>query len=82
MMAGLAVKRPTKEVWEAIRAMRVGLERVRKGKVEQLKKEFEIISFRDGEYVDDFALRLTNLVTSLGMLGEPIYETQVRREIL
>jgi hypothetical protein len=62
--------------------MRVGLERMRKGKVDQLKKEFEMISFRDGEYVDDFALHLTNLVTSLAMLGEPIYETRVCREIL
>jgi hypothetical protein len=60
-MAGLAVKRTTKEAWEAIRAMRVGSDRVQKGKVQQQKKEFEMISFRDGESVDDFALRLTNL---------------------
>jgi hypothetical protein len=52
-MAGLAVKRTTKEAWEAIRAMRVGSDHV--------QKEFEMISFRDGESVDDFALRLTNL---------------------
>ena len=62
MMPGLAIKRTAKEAWEAIRAMRVGSDRVRKGKVQQLKKEFEMISFRDGESVDDFALRLTNLV--------------------
>jgi hypothetical protein len=72
MMAGLAVKRTTKETWKAIRAMRIGSDRVRKGKVQQLKKGFEMISFRDGESVDDFALCLTNLVTSLATLGSPI----------
>ncbi|XP_071680544.1 uncharacterized protein [Lolium perenne] len=82
MMAGLAVKRTAKEAWEAIRAMRVGSDRVRKGKVQQLKKEFEMISFHDGESVDDFALCLTNLVTSLATLGAPIDETQVVEKFL
>ena len=49
MIPGLAVKRTAKEAWEANRAMRVGSDRVRKGKVQQLKKEFEMISFRDGD---------------------------------
>ena len=62
--------------------MRVGSDRVRKGKVQQLKKEFEMISFRDGESVDDFALRLTNLVTNLATLGAPIDETQVVEKFL
>ena len=82
MVPGLAVKRTAKEAWEAIRAMRVGSDRVRKGKVQQLKKEFEMISFREGESVDDFALRLTNLVTSLATLGAPIDETQVVEKFL
>jgi hypothetical protein len=82
MLAGLAVKRTAKEAWEAIRAMRVGSDRVRKGKVQQLKKEFELISFHYGETVDDFALRLTNLVTSLATLGAPIDETQVVEKFL
>lgn len=75
MMASLAVKRTAKEAWEAVRTMRVGTDRVRKGKAQQLRREFETISFRDGEKVDDFALRLSNLVTSLATLGEPIDES-------
>jgi hypothetical protein len=55
----------------------VGSDGVLKGKVQQLKKEFEIISFLIGESVDDFALRLTNLITRLATLGAPIDETQV-----
>lgn len=77
MMAGLAVKRTAQEAWEAIRVMRVGSDRVRRGKVQQLMKEFEDFSFRNGKNVDDFALRLSNLVTSLATLGQPIEESKV-----
>jgi hypothetical protein len=62
--------------------MRVGSDRVRKGKVQQLKKEVEMISFRDGESIDNFALRLSNLVTSLATFGAPIDETQVVEKYL
>ena len=41
-----------------------------------------MISFCNGESVDDFALRLTNLVTSLATLGAPIDETQVVEKFL
>lgn len=77
MMANLAVKRSAHEAWEAVRAMRVGTDRVRKGRAQQSRKEFETISFHDGKYVSDFALRLTNLVTSLATLVEPVDESQV-----
>jgi hypothetical protein len=82
MMVGLAVKWTTKEGWEVIRAMRVGSDHVWKGKVQQLKKEFEMISFCDGESVDDFALRLTNLVTRLATLRAPTDKTQVVENFL
>jgi hypothetical protein len=62
--------------------MCIGSDRVRKGKVQQLKKEFEMVSFRDGKSVDDFALRLTNLITSLATLRAPIDETQVVEKLL
>jgi hypothetical protein len=55
---------------------------VRKGKVQQLMKEFDMISFRDGKPIDDFVLRLTNLVTSLATLRAPIDETQVGKKLL
>jgi hypothetical protein len=41
-----------------------------------------MILFHDGEPADDFALRLTNLVTSLATLGAPIDETQVIEKLL
>ena len=77
MMASLAVKRSAQEAWEAVRAMRVGMDRVRKGKAQQSRKEFETISFHERESVSDIALRLTNVVTSLATLVAPIDKSEV-----
>ena len=41
-----------------------------------------MISFHNGDSVDDFTLRLTNLVTNLATLGAPIDETQVVEKFL
>lgn len=82
MTASLAVKRTAQEAWEAVQAMHVGTDPVRKRKAQQLRREFEMISFRDGERVVDFVPCLTNLVTSLAMLGEPIDESQVVEKFL
>lgn len=62
--------------------MRVGTDRVWKGKAQQSRKEFETISLHDGESVSGFALRLTNLVTSLATLVEPIDESEVIEKFL
>jgi hypothetical protein len=43
---------------------------VRKSTAQSLCAEYEQISFRDGESVEDFALRLSNLVQRLAILGD------------
>ncbi|XP_066392286.1 uncharacterized protein [Miscanthus floridulus] len=67
MVPTLATKPSTKEAWEAIRTMRIGDDRVRKLTAQSLQAEYEQIGFRDGEYVEDFALRL-QLVISIETL--------------
>jgi len=45
---------------------------VRKAKAQQLRREYEAIAFRDGEAIEDFALRLTSLVSQLAQVGVDI----------
>lgn len=71
MISTLAVKASAKEAWDAVKTMRVGIDRVRKAKAQQLRKEYEGIGFRAGETVDDFAMRLTGVVNQLSILGDP-----------
>lgn len=51
--------------------MRIEDNRVRKSMAQTLRVEYEQITFRDGESVEDFALRLSNLVQRLSILGDP-----------
>lgn len=82
MLATLAVKETTKLAWEAIRIMCMGAERVREARAQTLRSEFETIRFKDGETVDDFAMRLTGLVNNLNILGDKIDDERVVRKFL
>jgi hypothetical protein len=77
MKAGIAVKKSAKEAWVAVRSMRMGDARVREANAKRLLKVFEIIKFKDGEKVDDFAMRLSSLVSEMRELGEEVEEVRV-----
>jgi hypothetical protein len=50
MLASLATKRTAQSAWEAIKSRQIGVQRVRDANAEQLRKEFDHIRFKDGEY--------------------------------
>ena len=45
--------------------------------MQNLRTEYEQITFRDDEFVEDFALRLSNMVHRLVILGDPEPEAKV-----
>ncbi|CAN6248051.1 unnamed protein product [Urochloa humidicola] len=77
MVPTLATKASAKEAWDAIKSMRVGDDRVRKSTAQALRAEYEQITFLEGESVEDFSLRLTNIVQHLAILGDPEPEAKV-----
>ena len=78
MISTLASKKTAKEAWEAIKTMRVGDTRVREATA--LKRRYEAIKFDDSENIDDFAMRLSSLVSQLGVLGVTITEPDTIRK--
>ena len=76
MVTSLA-KKTAKEAWNAIKTMRVGSERSRKATAQKVRKDYEAISFRDGESIDDFAMRLTGIVHQLEVFGDPVDDGKV-----
>jgi hypothetical protein len=82
MLASLVVKATAAEAWEAVRSLRIGSEAVRNVRAQPLRTEFESICFKEGETVDDFTMRLGNLVAELGTLEEVIKEQQVVQKLL
>ena len=75
-------KKTVKEAWEVVKMMRLGADRIKDVNAQKLIQEFENISFKDGETVDDFGMRINNLVANLKNLGETVEETKVVKKFL
>ncbi|KAL8102842.1 hypothetical protein AgCh_027386 [Apium graveolens] len=55
---------------------------VKKMKVQNLKAEFESLTMKETEQLDNFCMRLIGLVTNIRALGENIKETYVVKKLL
>nr|XP_051190220.1 uncharacterized protein LOC127303539 [Lolium perenne] len=82
MMATLASKGSAKGAWDALKTMRLSVARVRDARAGTLAKEFAAIRFKEGETVDDFAIRLTGMVSQLALLGRVVAEGDSVRKML
>ncbi len=82
MQAGLAVKPTATEAWEAIRQVRVGADRVKEANAERLRREFGDITFKAGETVEDFSLRLNTVASQLRVLGDDISDKELIKKML
>jgi hypothetical protein len=71
MISAVATKPSAKAAWECVKTMRVGDERIRKTTAQKLRREYESLAFRDGEAIEDFAMRLTGVVNQLATLDDP-----------
>jgi hypothetical protein len=70
MVPVLAAKDNAKAAWDAIKAMRVGIDRVREAHRQKLCRDFDNLTFKAGEIAEDFALRMSGIVTELKSLGD------------
>ena len=68
--ATLANKPTAKLAWEAIKAKRVGSDRVGRAAFQHLRGEWEGLTFRPDEQIEDFAVRLTNLMEQMVHNGD------------
>lgn len=82
MWGTLGAKTTMKEAWEAMMAMRVGVDQVKEVNVQKLLKKFENIEFKEGESVEDFGMRIHNLVANIKSLHESIDDTRVVKKFL
>jgi hypothetical protein len=82
MMGSMASKPTAKVAWEAIILRNVGVDRVRKAKANSLKHEFDLLTFNDGESVDDFGARISRITNQLAVLGCEYKEEEIVRRFL
>jgi len=76
-------KKLVKEAWEAIKTMHLGADHVKEVNAQKQLAEFEAMAFKLGEMIDDFAIRITKLVTDLrGLREESVTDTRVVKKFL
>ena len=73
----LAEKNSTKAVWETLQTMHVGVEHVKKAKVQTLRSEFEAIRMKDGESIEDFTMKLMTIISGIRSLGDKVEEISI-----
>ena len=81
-LLSIADKKTAKGAWDALKTMCLGAERVKKAKIQTLKTEFESLSMKDSEQVDEFSMKLNGIVTNIRVLGEEIDESYVVKKLL
>jgi hypothetical protein len=67
MLPVLATKDNAKGAWDTIKKMRVG---IREAHRQKLHKDFENLSFKNGEGIEDFSLRISGILSELQSLGD------------
>jgi hypothetical protein len=78
----LAGKKTVKEAWEAIEKMHIGAEQVKEVKAQKLLREFKNIDFKEGESIDQFDMRISNLAAELRTMGETMEDSHVVKKFL
>ncbi|CAM8935138.1 unnamed protein product [Rhodiola kirilowii] len=82
VLLAIAEKQTAKEVWETLKTMHLGAERVKSAKVQTLRTEFEILRMKDSDSLDEFSMKLSSLVNRIRGLGQQIEEVHVVKKFL
>lgn len=82
VLLSLAEKETAKEAWEAIKTSCQGAEHFKTAKVQTLKAEFECMTMKDSDSIDDFAMKLRKIVTNISALGGDVAESYVVKKLL
>ncbi|GKC36157.1 retrotransposon protein, putative, unclassified, partial [Tanacetum coccineum] len=82
LLLSLAEKKTAKEAWEALKTMFMGADRVKTARIQTLKAEFEAMNMKETEGVDEFAAKVTNIVSTMRTLGDSVDESYVVKKLL
>lgn len=71
-----------KGVWDAIKTRHVGAERVKEARIQTLMAEFDKLKMKDGDTIDGFVGKLTEITSKVTSLGETIDEPKLVKKFL
>lgn len=64
-----------------MKTMRVGVERMRESKAQQLRHDFAAITWKEAESAEDFFIRITSLANNLRTLSDDIPDAIIVRKM-
>jgi hypothetical protein len=82
VVMAISEKETAKEAWDALKEMNMGEDRVKKARVQTLKRELDGMYMGDSEKIDDFALKVTTIVNKIRSLGMKVEENTVVEKLL
>jgi hypothetical protein len=82
VVMAISEKETAKEAWDALEEMNMGEERIKKARVQTLKRELDGMYMGDSEKINDFALKVTTIVNEIRALGTKVEETVVVEKLL
>ncbi|XP_074369120.1 uncharacterized protein LOC141709733 [Apium graveolens] len=82
ILLSVAEKKTANETWVAVKTTCLGADKVKKARVQTLKAEFESLSMKETEVIEDFCMKLNSLVTNIRALGEEIQEAYIMKKLL
>jgi hypothetical protein len=78
----IAKKKTAKEVWESLKTRCLGVDRVKKARVQTLKSDFKDLHMKDTESIDEFAGKISGLSNKLSDLGASMEDGELVKNCL
>lgn len=78
----ISQKNTAKEAWEIVKEMHAGDNRVKKARVQALRREFDWMTMNESEGVGEFAIKLTSMVNEMRALESKIVDVTVVAKLL
>ena len=82
MILQVGEQETSKGIWDAVKARNVGADRVKEARLQTLMTEFDRIKMKDGDTVDMFSGKLSEIAVEAASLGEVIEEPKLVKKIL
>lgn len=74
-------KKSAKEAWESIKTQFLGVDRVKKARVQTLKSEFETLRMKETDSIDEFAGRISGLANKFSELGATMDDATLTKKL-
>ncbi|XP_021980396.1 uncharacterized protein LOC110876534 [Helianthus annuus] len=81
ILSQAARKKTAKEVWDSLKSRYVGAERVKKARLRVLKSEFEALQMKDGETIDEYAGKLSAMISKYSSVGAVLEDEGLVRKL-